>query len=367
MANVLQFSGIVSALYTMMHKWFSGLRGGLAIGTVATCTLLAAMTGIGATGVVTMGLTAYPEMTKRGYDKSIAIGCIPPAGALGPLIPPSALMIIIGGLSALSVGRLFIGGVFPGLIMSGFFIAYIIVICWRKPHLAPALPPEERATWREKLVSLREVVLPMLLIVGVLGSIYTGAATPIEAGGVGALGALICAAIYRTLNWKNIREAIHSTLRVTCMVLWLLIGGASFASFLCASGVSHFIAEVFIGIPSPMVVVIIMMIIALIMGMFMDGSAITMICIPIFMPIVRELGVDPLWFALLFTINMIIGYVTPPFGMNLFYLKGLVPPDITMMDIYRSVLPFVVVMVITLILCFVFPDILTWLPAKMIG
>jgi len=367
MAAVLQNSGIGTALYDVMYKWFAGLRGGLAIGSVVIATLIAAMTGLGGTDVVIMGMLAYPEMKKRGYEKSIAIGCIPAGGALGPHIPPSVLMILIGGLASLSVGRLFMGGLFPGLLMSFLFIAYIGIRCWRQPHLAPALPIEERAAWRDKFVSLRGVVLPIILIFSVLGTIYLGVCTPSEAGGVGAFGALICAAVHRQLNWQNLKEMTFTALRVTCMVMWLLMGGTFFASFLTMTGVSHFISGTIVGMEvSPIVVVVVMMIIALVMGMFMDGAAITMVCIPIFMPVIFEIGIDPLWFALLFTINMIIGYISPPFGMNVFYTKGILPSDVTMGDIYRSVIPYTLLMLIVLIVAIIFPPLLLWLPNMMI-
>jgi len=367
MATVLQYSGLASALYDMMYKWFAGLRGGLAIGTIVLCTLIAAMTGLGGTGVVTIGFLAFPEMEKRGYSRSISLGCIPPGGALGPLIPPSVLMIIIGGFAQLSVGRLFMGGVFPGLLMSFFFVMYIGIRAWLQPKLAPALPPEERATWREKFISLRGVIPAIVLILIVLGTIYTGVCTPTEAGGIGAFGALICAVIYRQFNWRNIKNACLTALKVNAMVMWLLIGGSTFAALLTMTGVSRFISSFIVGMTvSPMVILAIMMLIALFLGMLMDGSAVTMILIPIFMPVVFALGIDPLWFALLFTINMIIGYVSPPFGMNLFYTKGIVPPDVTMAEIYRSVLPYTVLMLIVLAISIFYPPLLLWLPSTMI-
>ncbi len=368
MATLLQYSGLTSALYDTMYKWFAGLKGGLAMGTVALCTLIAAMTGLGGTGVVTIGYMGFPEMEKRGYDRNISLGCIPPGGALGPLIPPSVLMVIIGGFAELSVGRLFMGGVFPGLLMAAFFIMYIAIKCSRNPAMGPAIPVAERATTREKLLSLRGIVLPILVVILVLGTIYTGVATPTEAAGVGAFGVIVCMAIYRTLNWKNIKNSIVTSMKVNAMVMWLLIGGSAFASLLTMTGISQFIRDSIVGMNlSPMGVVIIMMLIALFLGMLMDGSAITMLCIPIFMPIVIQLGINPLWFGLVFTINMIIGYISPPFGMCLFYTKGIVPKDITMGQIYRAVLPYNVIMLGVLVLSILFPQILLWLPSKMIA
>ena len=367
MATVLQFSGLAGALYDMMYKWFAGLRGGLAIGTIVLCTLIAAMTGLGGTGVVTIGYLAFPEMEKRGYSRSISLGCIPPGGALGPLIPPSVLMIVIGGFAQLSVGRLFMGGVFPGLLMSFFFVMYIGIRAWLRPNLAPALPLEERATWKEKFIALRGVILAIALIFLVLGTIYTGVCTPTEAGGIGAFGALICSIVYRQFTWQNIKSACITALKVNAMVMWLLIGGNTFKALLTMTGVAHYIGAGLTGWEvSPMAILAMMMVIALFMGMLMDGAAITMILIPIFMPVVFALGFDPLWFALLFTINMIIGYVSPPFGMNLFYTKGIVPKDVTMAEIYRSVLPYTLLMLAVLAISVLWPPLLLWLPSTMI-
>jgi len=366
MAAMLESSGIASAMYQTMYQWFGGLKGGLAIGTVVICTIIAAMTGLAATGIVMMGLLAYPEMMKRGYSKDIALGCIPAGGSLGPLIPPSVLMIIIAMLANISVGRMFMGGVMPGLLMSGLFIGYIIIKCIHRPGLAPAIPVEERATWRQKFVSLRGVILPIILIILVLGSIYSGAATPTEAAGVGAIGAVICAAVYRRLNLKSIKKAIFVTTSTTAMVYWLVIGGTAFTALMALTGVRDFMADTMVGLEvAPIVILIIMQVIALVLGCFMDQASISIICIPIFMPIVHELGFDPLWFALLFTVNMIIGCITPPFGAGLFYTKAVVPPDVTMGEIYRSALPYVVLMLIVLVVCFVWPPVLTWLPGMM--
>lgn len=367
MAATLQNSGIGPSMFDMMYKWFGGLRGGLAIGSVVVATLIAAMTGLGGTDVVIMGILAYPEMMRRGYNKLIAIGCIPAGGALGPLIPPSVVMIILAGFASLSVGKLFMGGLFPGLLMSFLFVIYIAIRCWRQPHLAPALPVEERATWREKFISLRGVIFPILLILLVLGTIYTGIATPTEAAGVGAFGTLIIAAIYKQLNWKNIKESTFLSIRVTAMIYWLVIGGNFFAAYMTMTGVSKFISDSIATLPfHPLAVVAIMQVLVLILGTLMDSSAIIMITIPIFMPVVYHIGVDPLWFSLVYTINLIIGYISPPFGINLFYTKGILPPDVGMGDIYRSVMPYCGLMLIVLIVAFFWPPLVVWLPNTMI-
>ncbi len=367
MAFVLEFSGIATAIYDTMYKWFGGLRGGLAMGTVATCTVLAATTGLGATGVILMGTIALPEMLKRGYSKEMAVGCIPFGGSLGPLIPPSGLMIILGGFASISIGKLFIGGVFPGLLMAALAIVYIGIKCYRNPTEGPALGPEERASWGEKFRSLRGVIAPVILVFAVIGTIYSGICTPSEAGGIGSLGTLIIALINRKLTLPRLYQAGINTIKVTAMVMWLLTGGALFSVLLSATGAGHFISNLISGLPvSSMSVLVLMMLIGLVLGCFMDGAAITMITIPVFMPIVYQLNLDPLWFGLLFTMNMIIGYITPPFGMNLFYMKAFVPKNITMLNIYRSVLPYIIIQIVVLVLCIVFPQITLWLPNMML-
>jgi tripartite ATP-independent transporter DctM subunit len=365
MAFVIQFSGIAEALYNTMYKWFGPLRGGLAMGTVAICTLIAAMTGLGATGVVTMGVIALPQMLKRGYDRKLAVGCIPPGGALGPLIPPSVPMVITAALAQLSVGKMFVGGCIPGVLIAFLYCVYIGIRAYMNPRLAPALPREERVSWKEKFISLGGVGLPVILILAVLGSIYSGAATPTEAAGVGAMGAIICAIIYRKFSWSNLKEAMLMTVKVNGMVMWLLSGGMCLGALLGSTGVSHWIINTLKELPvAPIAIIILMQLVVFVMGMLMDGATITVITIPLFMPVVQALHFDPLWFCLLFTINGVSGYITPPFGMNLFYMKG-VSSDLTMELIYRSVMPYVIIDVIVIALCFVFPEILLWLPSMM--
>jgi tripartite ATP-independent transporter DctM subunit len=275
-------------------------------------------------------------------------------------------MIVTAALARLSVGKMFIGGIIPGLIIALLCCVYIGIRAYANPRLAPALPQTELATWREKLISLRGVSLPILLVIAVIGSIYTGAATTSEAAGIGAMGAVICAIIYRKLNWPNLKEAMLMTVKVNGMVLWLLSGGLCLGSLLGATGVSHWISKSLAGLPlAPLTIIIIMQLVVFILGMFMDGASITVITIPLFMPVVESLGFNPLWFCLLFTINGISGYISPPFGMNLFYMKGIVPKDISMEVIYRSVIPYVLILVIVMVLCFIFPEILLWLPEMM--
>ena len=367
MAALLQVAGIGERLYDTMHKWMSGLRGGLAIGTVIICTLVAATTGLGGTGTIMMGLLAYPEMRKRGYEKKMALGAIPVGGALGPLIPPSVPAILVGGLGGLSTGKLFMAGIIPGIICSFFFCCYIAIRCFLNPSLGPSIPVEERVDWKTKLIALRGIMGAMVLIILVLGGIYTGSFTPSEAGGIGAAGALVIGVIYRSLTWKNLRDAIMTTFRVNAMVMWIVIGGASFSSVCGITGITHFISKLLAGLPlSPFGVLILMFVIILIEGMFIDNVAIIMISLPIMLPVAIQLGFDPLWFAFLFVMDVVIGMVTPPFGYNLFYLKGLNIEDVSMMDIYLSVLPYIPLFVLAFVLCIIFPELALWIPNTML-
>lgn len=365
MALLLEHGGIAEDLFDVMYKFFPEVPGGLAVGTVFMCTLIDAMSGLGGTAVVTIGVLALPEMRKRGYDKNIYLGCIPAGGSLGPLIPPSVLMILIGGMMGLSVGKLFACGMIPGLITSALFMVYIIVRCMLKPALAPSLPIEERLPWRERMASLKGILLPVILVIMVLGSIYTGMATPTEGASIGAVGAALCGIIKKRLTLTNLMTATLASLKINCMVMWLLIGGSMFASMMSATGISALVVSILPGPETPLKALAVMMIIPFIMGMFMDGAAISVICVPLFGPVVLSMGIEPYWFGTLFCISLITGYLTPPFGMNLFYTKGIAPPDITMGDLYKSVVPYIVIEFCVIILVFIWPDLALWLASFM--
>jgi tripartite ATP-independent transporter DctM subunit len=367
MAAMLEISGIGSRMYEMMYKWMSGLKGGLAIGTVLICAVIAAMTGLSGTGTIIMGILAYPEMRKRGYDKELAAGSIMAGGCLGPLIPPSLPMIIVGALAGISVGKLFMAGVLPGLICTLIFVVYIGIRCLHNPGLGPPIPLVERANWREKFASLAGVIAPIFLILLVLGGIYTGVCTPTEAGGVGAVGALICSAIYRNLTWKNLYSALITSLRITSMNLWIVLGGAAFTSLCGITGVNRFVGVNITGLELPPTgILCLMLFIIFILGMFMDSAAIMMITVPVFAPIAVAMGIDLLWFGFLLSLDVIIGMLTPPFGYSLFYFKGIGHKGVSMADIYHAAFPFVPLMVIVLALCILFPEIPLWLPRMMI-
>lgn len=367
MGMVLQRSGIAEDAYAMMYKWIGGLRGGLAVATVGVCTVFAACTGISGAATVAMGVIALPAMLRRDYDKSIAVGCISAGGALGILIPPSVLMIVYGVFAGESIGKLFAGGIFPGLILAALFICYILVRSYLQPNLCPAIPSEERPSWGERFASLRVVILPMLLILAVLGTIFKGICTPTEAAAIGSAGSIICAAIRRKFTWMVLKESCYEGLRLSCMVVWIIIGGSCFASLYTAIGAVEFIKEVVAALPvSRYVVLAGMQVTLFILGMLMDPGGIIMITTPIFVPVIKMIGFDPVWFGVLFIVNMEMAYLTPPFGFNLFYMKSIVPPSISMADIYKSIVPFVALQAIGLILLILFPEIALWLPKMLI-
>lgn len=364
MAAVLQFSGIASRLYHAMHIWMGSLRGGLAIGTIFIATIIGALSGIGATATVTMGLIALPEMFDRGYNKNMVVGTITAGGALGPLIPPSVLMIIVGGYAQLSVGKLFVGGIVPGLLFAFCFSLYLGVRCMMSQSDGPALSNEEQGNLLDKIKEIRSVILPIVLIVFIMGGIYGGIFTPTEASGFGAFGAIVIAIIYKKFTFKAMKEALNLAFKVGGMIMWLVIGGGCYSALITVSGTGTLVMDILQVLPFNSIgIVIVMLLIALIMGMFIDPVAISMICIPIFMPVLKAFAIDSLWFMLLFVIAVVIGYITPPFGLNIFYMKGVAPSEVTVTHIFKGVTPFVIISIICLTICVIFPPILTWLPS----
>jgi tripartite ATP-independent transporter DctM subunit len=365
MGAMLQRCGIAEDMYELMYHWMGGLRGGLAAGTVIICTLFAAMVGISGAATTSMGLIALPSMLKRGYRKEIAIGCISAGGALGILIPPSVLMIILALSSRLSVGQLFIAGILPGLLLSFLYITYILVRCYIQKDMGPAVPPEERLPFGARIYLLWGLMLPILLILGVIGSMFLGLATPSEASAIGAFGAILSAAVKRKLTFENFSSALFVSMRLSAMVIWIVFAASVFTALYAVTGASSVISSVLKGAGDGWIAIIVMQLILFVLGMFFDPAGIVLLTAPIFFPVVMSLGFDPIWFAILFVINMEMAYLTPPFGFNLFYMKAVVPPDITMIDIYNSAIPFVGLQVLGLALCMMFPEIVTWLPSLM--
>jgi tripartite ATP-independent transporter DctM subunit len=363
MANMLERSGIAEDLYETMHRFVGGRRGGLAAGTVVICTIFAAMAGISGAATVSMGIIALPAMLSRGYSKQLALGSVAAGGSLGILIPPSVTMIIYGLIAQTSVGKLYAGGVLPGLLLSLLFIAYILLRAHLQPELAPALPASERFNWRQKFASLTGLIFPVLLVVSVLGAILSGFTSVSEAAAVGAFGSIIAALFKRGFNWRIFREAAETTLLVSCLIFWIIIGASAFSTLYTAMGASSLIKEAVIGLEiNRYLILLAMQGVLILLGMVLDTVGIMMITVPVFVPIILSLGFDPVWFGVLFIINMEIGFLTPPFGYNLFYLRGVAPKDVTMLDIYRSIVPFVCLMLLGLGLCIAFPKIILVLP-----
>ena len=363
MGAMLERSGIASDLYSMMQKWLGAVNGGLAVGTVLVCTIFAALVGVSGAATVTMALVALPSMLDHNYHKGLSLGSIAGGGALGVLIPPSVVMIVLGLYTNTSVGMLFIGGITAGLVIVALFTIYILVVCHLKPELGPAVPLEERVSWGEKFAALRSVLLPILLIGVVLGSIIAGAATPSEAAGLGALGALICALVKGQLRWSGVYESCTLTLRLSCMVMWIIFAAAIFTSLYAAVGADQLVRDALSWLPGGRWGVLIgMQVIWIVMGCFLDPIGIMILTTPLFFPIATQLGFDPVWLGVLFVVNMEMAFLTPPFGFNLFYLRSVAPKGVSMGDIYKSVGPFVVLQALALVLMIVFPELITWLP-----
>ena len=367
LANLLQRSGMAEDLYEMMYRWLGGLKGGLAIGTVVICTIFAAISGITSAGIITMALIALPSMLKRNYDKNIVLGGIVTGGALGSLIPPSVIMILYAYVARESIGRLWFGGFMPGFLTSALFITYIAIRCYLNPRLGPALPPEERVGWSEKLGSMKAVVLPLLVILLILTTIYLGICTPTEAAVIGCLGMLMAVGIHRRLTWSLLRDSLYPTFRLSGMIFWVLLGITCFNAIYVSMGAKKLVEAMVLGFEvSPFAIIAVMMVIVFFLGMIMDDFAIILICAPIFVPIVKALGFNPIWYGILFVMNIQIAYCTPPYGFSLFMMRTVVPEGITMGDIYRSVYPFVLCQVTALVMVMFFPQIALWLPGMMI-
>lgn len=363
MGSLIRFSGIAEMAYDAVYKLIGHIAGGLATGTVIVCMVFAAVTGITPPATITMGQIAYPSMMKYKYNRSIAIGSIAAGGALGALIPPSVPFIFYGLLAKENIGDLFLAGVGPGLMLSAFYMIYILLRCRIQPHMGPALPAEQKFSTGEKLHSLLNIWPFAVLIFLVLGVIWGGIATPAEAAAFGAAGAFVINLAYRRLTLEVLRESLASTLKLTGMGLWILIGATAYLSIFNTLHSQDLLTELVLSMPGGTTgIMLMMMIIVLILGMVMDDWAIIMLCTPLFIPIIETLGVDKLWFGALLVVNIQIAYLTPPFGFVLFWLKGVLPPDVSMGHIYRSVGPFVALQFLGLSLVFLFPEIATWLP-----
>ena len=346
MGAMMERSGIAEQLFEAVHLWTRRLPGGLALGTIIMCVIFAASTGvIGATETV-VGLLAIPVMMKYGYDKGLISGTICAGGSLGTIIPPSVVVVVMGPVADVSVGDLFVGMFFPGLLMAALYLVYILVRCTIDPKFAP----------------------PLAIIFAVLVSIVLGWAAPTEAAGIGALGAVLLTLIYRSFTLGVLREALIRTLKVTCMIMVILLGGSMFAGvFVAAGGVALANELVQSTQLSAWVMVLLFLAVAFIAGFFLDWISVLLIFIPVFIPLVTGFGFDPVWFCILFLIVIQTSYLTPPMAPAIFYLRGISPPEITLSHMFRGVIPFVVLQLITLVSVAAYPPLVLWLPAQVLG
>lgn len=363
MGSLIRYSGIAGMAYDAVYKLIGHVHGGLAMGTVVVCTIFAAVTGITPPATITMGQIAYPSMMKYNYNRSIAIGAIAAGGALGALIPPSVPFIFYGLLAKVSIGDLFLAGLGPGLMLALFYMIYIGVRCRLQPHMGPALPADEHFSRAEKAQALINIWPFAVLVILVLGVIWGGVATPAEAAAFGATGAVVINFVYGRLSGYVVRESLSTTLKLTGMGLWILITANVYLNIFNTLGSQDLLTELVLSMPGGTTgILAMMMLIILILGMVMDDWAIIMLCTPLFIPIVDELGVDKLWFGALFVVNIQIAYLTPPFGFVLFWLKGVLPKDVTFGHVYASVGPFVLLQILGLLLIFLIPEIAVGLP-----
>ncbi|MGB9732059.1 MULTISPECIES: TRAP transporter large permease [Calditerrivibrio] len=365
MAQFLDKSGVADELFEAMYIVFGPVRGGLALATTVVATLFAATTGIVGASVVSMGLLAAPSMVKKGYDKRLVAGTVIAGGTLGILIPPSIMLVVMGGLVGISVGKLFLAAFMPGFLLSFLYLIYIFVYALLKPEVGPPLPKEERThTLKQKVTLTLKSMLPTLfLIFAVLGTIAFGIATPTEAAGMGCLGAMILAIANKRFDVKLLIDAGVATLKITCMVMFIFIGANLYTSvFMGLGGGETFTKLLFMISENRWVILGIMMFILFILGMFVDWLGILLLTMPIFIPIIEKLGFDTLWFTMLVAVNLQMSFLTPPFGYSLFYYRGIAPAGTDLKDIYKGIVPFVILQMIGLILCIIFPSIITFLP-----
>lgn len=381
MATMLEKAGLIEELFDAVYQWMGGLHGGLAVATIVASTLLAAMVGVVGAAIVTMGIIALPAMLKRRYDPELAIGSIMAGGTLGVLIPPSILAILYAVVAQQSVGELYLGSVLPGLLLSSLYIGYVVLRTTLNPKLGPPVPMEERLSLRAKLALLRGLIAPILLVLVVLGLLFAGIATPVEAAGLGSFGALLVAAMHRRLSLQAMIEAGTSTLKATAMVLWIIFGASIFVGLYILQGGQAFITETILGTGlNAYGILLIMMILLVVLGMFLDWVGILLLAVPIFVPIIKSLTFDGLfglpgvssdsvliWFGVLYLVNMQMSFLSPPFGYALFYIRGVAPAYITMAQIFRSSLVFLAIQVLALFLVVVVPGFATWLPDLVYG
>jgi len=363
MATLLDRTGVARDLYNTMRLFAGRLKGGVAVQTIIVAAFLAAMSGIIGGETVLLGMLALPQMLRLGYDKKLAIGTVCAGGALGTMIPPSIVLIIYGLTASVSIGALFTASVVPGLILAGMYVTYILIRCYRNPAMGPPAPAEDlQMTLGQKLAELRHILLPMMIVLFVLGSIYGGIASVTEAACMGVIGVMISAVIRREFTIKLIRSSLQQTMRTCGMIIWIGIGASAIVGIYNLMGGKRFVESTILGLDVPSIfIILLMMLILIALGMFLDWIGIAMLTMPIFVPIVTALGYDPVWFGVVFCLNMQISFLSPPFGPAAFYLKSVAPPEVSLGDIYKSVWPFMILQAICLALVLAFPQIALWL------
>jgi tripartite ATP-independent transporter DctM subunit len=370
MGYVLSESRIADDLYEMFHVWMGPLNGGLAIGTIFLMVVISAMNGLSVAGMAIGATIALPELLKRGYDKVMVTGVIQAGSSLGILVPPSVVLVLYGMIARQPVGQLWLAGVFPGLMMAGLFIVYIGVRCFLQPNLGPPLAKAERnIPWSKKLALLRAGILPLAIFASMTGLFLMGVTSLVEASAVGAAAATLAALIKRRLTAKVMEETMRKTLVVTCMFMWIILAALAFGAVFDGLGAVKAIEGLFVdqlGM-GPWEILIMMQLSYILMGMFLDDTAMLVIVAPLYVPLVGALGFDLVWYGVLYTITCQIAYMTPPFGYNLFLMRAMAPPEITLHDIYRSIIPFVIVMTFALAIVMVFPEVALWLPDLVYG
>jgi len=370
MGTVLERSGIAGKLFDAISLWTGRLKGGLAIATVLMCTIIAACTGIIGASEVMVGVMAIPVMLRRNYDHALICGTICAGGSLGTLIPPSVVTVVYGPAAGLSVGRLLIASIFPGLLLSSLYVIYIAIRSHLNPTLAPPIPHDElKVPLKEKLaITATALVPPVFLIFAVMGSIILGLAAPTEAAALGAFGALILTAAYGQLTMKALKETVLATLKISSMMMMILAGGYMFSGVFLGMGGGEITEKILMGLPLGRAgILILFLLIAFASGFVLDWASILLIFIPIFSPIIDKLGFDPIWFGILFIMMIQTSYLSPPMAPAIFYLKSIVPPEVKMKEMFQGVVPYLLLQVTGIALVASFPQITSWLPSKLIG
>ncbi len=367
MGILLERSGVASKLFGVVHLWTVRLPGGMAIGVVLAGSLMAAMVGVVGAEIITLGLVALPTMLRRGYDKQIALGTVCAAGSLGAMIPPSLVLVFYGLIANVSIAELYLAALLPGLLLAALYALYIIARCVLNPALAPPPPAAELALpLVQKVLLAKDLVLPLLVILGVLGSLYWGIATPTESAAIGVAGALTAALIGGKLSLRGLRDVVVESGRAIGPVMWIFFGATSFVGVYSFSGGIAYVSNLIAGLPlPPFGILIVMQVILILLGLPLDWVGIALLTMPVFVPVIKQLGYDPIWFGVLFCMNMQIGYLSPPFGPSSFYLKSVAPPEVSLQDILRSVWPFMGLQLVGLAIVMAFPQIALWLPSQM--